>query len=91
MQIYQVQGDTNMNDIYNNIKLLGGISSNPDDDEGIQLIEVYGKVEPSEIGRYFQKSKNIIEKNELNKEFESYYFENKVLGDNKSGKQGIKK
>ena len=89
MQIYPAQGDTNMDDIYNNIKSLGGISNNPDD-EGIQLIKVYGKVDPSEIGKHIQQSENIIDKNEPNKDPASYYFENKVLGDNKSGEPGIK-
>ena len=33
-----------MDDVYDKIKTLGGISYNPKDDEGVQLIKVYWKL-----------------------------------------------
>jgi hypothetical protein len=58
MQIYPAKDDTNLDDIYSQLNKLGGISKNPEDDEGVQLIKISGKVEPAEIGKHIQLSEN---------------------------------
>ena len=84
MQLNPANGETNMNDLY---KTIGGVSSNPNDDEGIQIIKVYGDVDPSEIGKHLQQSENTLNKVKPSAKPESYFFENKVLGKS-AGKPG---
>ena len=80
MQIMPINADTNMDNIYDQIQKSGGISKNPEDDEGVQLIKTYGKVEPSDIGKHILLSDNSLPK-KANKDPESFYYQNKIIGD----------
>jgi len=71
-----------MDDVYNKIKTLGGISNNPNDDEGLQLIKVYGKADINEIGKHIKQAENVANKAAPKDKPEEYYFQNKIIGKN---------
>ena len=79
MKLEPIKGNTNLNDIYNKIKTLGGVSKKPEDDEGIQIIKVTGKATPKDIGDHITQSEKNLPK-PAEKEPSVYYYENKILG-----------
>ena len=72
-----------MDDVYDKIKALGGISNNPNDDKGLQLIKVYGKANINEIGKHIKQSENVASKSDSPKDKpETYCFQDKILEKN---------
>jgi len=59
VQLIKVDPEKKMEDIYNQIKVMGGDITNPDD--GIQLVKVVGDVDPMEINKHMLDTKNLYE------------------------------
>jgi len=82
IQLIPAEGDDNMDDVYDKIKTLGGISYNPKDDEGVQLIKVYGDAGKNDIEKHIKEAENNDNKSAPKDKPEQYYFQNRILGDN---------
>ncbi|MBP5407644.1 MAG: hypothetical protein J6Y42_00725, partial [Bacilli bacterium] len=59
-KLIKVEPDQNLDDLYFQMKVMGGDLSNPDD--GIQLVKVVGDVDPMEINKHMLDTKNLYEK-----------------------------
>jgi len=82
IQLILAKGDTNMDEVYNKIKILGGISNNPNDDESLHLIKVYGKADINEIGKHIKQAEKVANKSAPKDMPKAYYFQNKLFGKN---------
>ena len=78
LQIYPVEKDLKLDDLYKHIKTNGGgLSTKPGTKDGIQIFKVTGDVDTPEISKHLLKSRV----NAPTDEPSTNFYQNKVLGD----------
>jgi len=82
-----VTDNTGLDDIYDHIKTNEGMSDKPGEKDGVQLFKVTGKIDPKEIAKHIQDSRNNAPKEAEKDTPTEFYYENKVSGDDIRSKE----
>ena len=56
LDLQPIKPDTKVDDIYNQMKLKGGVMKKPEDDDGIQIFKVVGEVDNKDIDKHLKEA-----------------------------------